>query len=149
MDILGITSRECDQSSAGFLADMGGKHILYPCGQQQCDKSQDLFLPAPERDVSGLYPRCKGHLAAIIPSEFPITPKPQCSTEGCHHPASPKSPLTQGTQLSKAPKRPGSDTNPGVLLLEPHCPAPCCLVLCSLRMSLQVALVALAPRPSL
>ena len=35
------------------------KHLFHPCGQQLWDKSQDPFLPALEREISGVYPRSK------------------------------------------------------------------------------------------
>lgn len=89
----------------------GRKHLLCPCGQQQCNNSQDPFLPARERDLSVFYPRCKRipHSNDLFQT-FPSPPRHTvCKSEGCHHAASSQSSPTEGTQLPKAPERPGSD----------------------------------------
>ena len=51
---------------------MGRKHLHHPCGQQQSDKSQDPFHVAPERDLSGVYPRAKRTPYSNVP--FLLTP---------------------------------------------------------------------------
>ena len=58
--LLGITLKECDHiprrnPSRGRVENT----YFVPVGQQQCDKSQDLFLLAPGRDLSGVYPGSK------------------------------------------------------------------------------------------
>ena len=97
----------------------GRKHVLFPCGQHQCNNSQDPFFPARERDLSVFYPRCKRTPHSNDPFQnFPSPPRHTvCKSEGCHHPASSQSPPTEGTQLSQAPNHPGSGTNSPTLLL--------------------------------
>ena len=129
----------------------GRKHLLCPCDQQQCDKSQDPFVPAPERDLSGLYPRCKRTPYSHDP--FQILPSPQrhtvCTSEGCHQPATCRSPPTEGTHRPKAANHLGSGTETRVLFLEPQRPTSCCLVQCDLGRSLDLPCVTAAPRPLL
>ena len=67
------------------------------------------FLP--EKEISVFYPRCKGipHSNDLFQT-FPSPPRHTvCKSEGCHHAASSQSSPTEGTQLPKAPERPGSD----------------------------------------
>ena len=75
MDFLGITSRECDQSSAGFLEDMVHKNTCFaPVVNSKVTRARTPFLPAPERVLCGVYPRCKRTPHSNIP--FQTFPSP-------------------------------------------------------------------------
>lgn len=127
------------------------KHLFCPCDQQQCNKSQDLFLHAQERDLSRLYPRCKRHLTAMI--HFRISRHPQdtlseslrASTTQAHQNLIPqKEPSLSKSQtaLAQALTLQCSSWSPILELL-------CCLVQWDYGTSFHLPCVTAAPRPLL
>ena len=75
MDFLGITSRECDQSSARFLEDMVYKNTSFaPVVNSKVTRARTPFLPAPETVLFGVYPGCKRTPHSNVP--FQTFPSP-------------------------------------------------------------------------
>ena len=133
MDCLGIFQGSATKVLQDSLQIWGGKHVLYPCGQQQCDKSQDPFLPAPERDLSGVYSRCKTTPHSNDPFQtFQSPPRHNAILRGAttqpHHnhlsQKEPSSPKPQ-TTLAQAP-------TPGCSFWSPTTP-PCVALFCGAR----------------
>lgn len=91
----------------------GRKHVLFPCGQHQCNNSQDPFFPARERDLSVFYPRCKriphsNDLFQTFPSPQDTLPASlRDATTQPHHDHLPQ----KEPSFPKPPERPGSDTD--------------------------------------
>ena len=68
MDFLGITSRECDQSSAGFLKDMVWKTPSLPLWSTAMWQEPGPLSFLPQKEISlGFIQDAKGHLTAMIP----------------------------------------------------------------------------------